>query len=209
MLLGIDHVRTFVGPAGRREAPAYHFVSDAHRQKLRAVAGDHLSAERVLTVRKALATLGDEFGLIRQPPDWKVNVEGEAPPMPFLDLLRAGPLFLPAGQHPTLRADPHVPAFGGPDGELLVQLEQFFNTDRARAAFPPARFPKLYKNGRLPPVPTNLLADYQKEIEEAVGAEKRILLPGENPDPEGIEAVNDVYAKLGRFFNAVVQFPVK
>jgi hypothetical protein len=34
-------------------------------------------------------------------------------------------------------------------------------------------------------------------------------LPGENPDPEGVQAVTDVYGKLERFFTAVVQFEVK
>lgn len=199
-LLAIDHVRTFV--AG--DTSPYHFVSDAHRDKLRAIAGDNPSTERVLSVRTALAKLGDEFGLIRQPPDWKINIEGEAPPMPFLDLLRSGPLFRSAGAHPMLVAEPHIPAFAAADGELLVQLQEFFNTRQARAAFPPAKFAKLYKNGQIPPIPSNL-TDYKKEIEEAVGAEKVVLLPGEKPDPEGVEAVNDVYAKLERFLTAVVQ----
>jgi hypothetical protein len=208
LLLAIDHVRAFVGPAGRGEAPAYHFVSDVHRQKLQAIAGDNPSAKRVLAVRRGLAKLGEEFGLIRQPPDWKVNIEGQAPPMPFLELLRYGPQFLPAGKHPVPFAEPRIPAFAGPDGELLVQLEQFFNTKQARAALPSDKFPKLYQNGRIPPIPTNLF-DYQKQMEEGVAAEMRVLLPGENPDPEGVQAVTDVYGKLERFFTAVVQFEVK
>src|SRR5687768_4860868 len=31
VLLAIDHVRGFVGPAGRGETPAYHFVGGTHR----------------------------------------------------------------------------------------------------------------------------------------------------------------------------------
>lgn len=211
VLLGIDHVRNFVAQAGRGEASAYHFVGSTHREKLKAIAGDNPPAEKVLAVRKALAAIAEEFALLRQPPDWKVEVvekDGTPPPMPFLDLLRSAATFVPLGKHPSLRAEPRIPAFGGPDGELIVQLEQFFNTPQARAALPPARYPKLYKDGRIPPLPTNL-SDYQKEMGEAVAAEIQILLPGENPAPEGVEAVHDVYRKLERFFTAVVQFEVK
>jgi hypothetical protein len=41
----------------------------------------------------------------------------------------------------------------------------------------------------------------------AVGEEVRVLVPNDNP--EGLEAVGDVYAKLERFFTAVVQFEAK
>ena len=184
---------------------------EVHRQKLRAIAGEHPSAEKVLAVRKALAALGEEFGLIRQPPDWKVEVvenDAQPPPMPILELLRSGSTFLPTGKHPILRTEPRIPAFAGPDGELLVQLEQFFNSPQARAALPPTKFPKLYVDGRIPPIPTNL-SDYQKELGEAVAAEMHILLPGETPAPEGVEAVHDVYRKLERFFTTVVQFEPK
>ena len=208
VLVAIDHVRGFVGPAGRGETLAYHFVGSTHREKLRAIAGDSPSPERVLAVRKALAALGEEFGLIRQPPDWKVDIEGEKPPMPFLDLLRSGSQFLPTGKHPALRPEPRIPTFAGPDGELLVHLELFFNTPQARAALPPSKFPQLYVNGRIPPVPTNLDV-YQKEMEAGVAREMDILLPGENPDPEGVKAVNEVYAHLERFFTAVVNFQPK
>jgi hypothetical protein len=210
-LVAIEHVRGFVGPVNRGETLAYHFVGSTHRDKLRAVAADSPSPERVLAVRKALAALGEEFGLIRQPPDWKVSIEetkGEPPPMPFLDLLRSASQFLPLGKHPALRPEPHIPAFAGPDGELLVQLEMFFNTPQARAALPPTKFPKLYVNGRIPPLPTNL-DEYQKDMEEGVGREMRILLPAEDPDQEGIKAVTEVYAHLERFFTAVVRFEAK
>lgn len=207
VLLEIEHVRIHVE---RGELSPYHFVGDAHKQRLRAIAGDHPTAANVLAVRKALAILGDEFARIRQPPDWKVEVTplqkgAEAPRMPFLDLLRSGFTFAPPETHPVLHPEPRVPAFAGPDGELLVQLEQFFNTPQARAALPAARYPKLYVNGRIPPIPTNL-SDYETEMVAAVAAETAILLPDKDPDPEGVEAVRDVYAKLERFFTAVVQF---
>jgi hypothetical protein len=205
VLLDIGHVRAFLGLTGRGESPVYHFVSDAHRPRLAALAGDNPSAERVLAVRKALARLGAEFGLIRQPPDWNVTVEGEAPPMPFLALLRDGHQFLPSGRHPDLRPEPRIPAFSGAEGELLAQLDQYFNGARARAAFPPASFPKLYVQGRIPPIPT-ALAEYRKEIAAGFAEEKTVLLPGNNPDPEGIEAVNDVFGKLDRFLIAVIEF---
>jgi hypothetical protein len=203
ILLGIGQVRSFVGPAGRGEPVAFHFVSDAHRKWLRELAGDDPSAEKVLAVRKALAKLAAEFETIRQPPDWSVTVEGDKPRLPFLDLLREGHQFLPAGQHPDLTADPRIPTFAGADGELLDQLDRFFNGQRARAAFPPAKFPKLYRDGRIPPIPTALL-DYVKEVEEGVLAEKAELV--QVGDPERVEAVNDVYDKLDRFLSAVARF---
>lgn len=209
VLLEIEHVRTLVGLPG--DPPAYHFVGDVHRRQLRAVAGDNPSAETVLAIRRSLAVLGEQFGRIRQTPDWKVEVvekDAQPPPMPFLDLLRSGHTFLPPGRHPTLRAEPRIPTFAAADGELLVQLEQFFNTPQARAALPPAKYPKLYRDGRIPPIPTNLF-DYQKDMEAAVAAEMRILLPGDNPAPEGVENVTDVYSRLERFFTAVVQFDPK
>jgi hypothetical protein len=211
ILLGIDHVTAFVGPPGRGDWSAYHFVGDAHKQKLRAVAGDNPSADKVLAVRRALVTLGEEFALVRKPPDWKIGVVefgADPPPLPYLELLASGSDFLPAGKHPILYGEPRIPAFAGPDGDLLVQLEQFFNTPRARAALPPARFPKLYRDGRIPPIPANL-SDYQKAMEEDVAAEMRVLLPEANPHPMKVQSLNDVYGKLERFFTAVVQFEPK
>jgi hypothetical protein len=206
-LYTIDHVHELI--AG--EPGPYHFVGPTHREKLKAIAGEKPTPERVLAVRRALAALSGEFALIRQAPDWKIDVQekdASPPPMPYLDLLRSASEFLPAERHPELWAEPHVPAFAAGDGELLVQLEQFFNTPRAKAAFPPARFQKVYVNGRVPAVPTNLF-DYKPQIEEAVGQEIRILLPGENPHPEMAEAVRDVFGRLQRFFTAVVTFEEK
>jgi hypothetical protein len=213
VLLGIDHVRAFVGPAGRGEAPAYHFVGDVHRQKLRAIAGDSPSADRVVAARKALAKLADEFHLIRQPPDWKVDVTplqkgAEVPRLEFLGLLRSASEFRPVGDHPALWAEPRLPTFAGPDGELLVQLEQFFNTAQARAALPAAKFPKLYQDGRIPPIPTNVF-DYQKDLGAAVGEELRVIVPDATANPEMEADVREVYLKLERFFTAVVQFDPK
>jgi hypothetical protein len=204
-LLEIGHVQAFLAPALWGEARPFHFVGDAHKARLRAVAGDNPSPEQVLAVRKALARLGAEFALIRQPPDWRVTIEGEAPPLPFLDLLREGPRFLPYTRHPELQPEPLVPAFSGADAELLAQLDLFFNGARARAAFPPDKFPKLYVHGRIPPIPT-ALGEYTKEIDAACQIEMFTLLPVANPDPEGLENVNDVYSKLDRFLTAVIEF---
>jgi len=203
ILLEIGFVRTFVAAAKRGEPAAYHFVSEAHRARLREIAGDDPSPEKVLAVRKALAILADEFETIRVPQDWSVKVEGEKARIPLLEWLRNAQEFLPAGQHPNLVAEPRIPAFAGADGELLDQLDRYFNGERARAAFPPAKFPKLYRDGRIPPIPT-ALQEYTKEIEEAVLAEKAELV--QVGDPERIEAVNDVYARLNRFLSAVIRF---
>jgi hypothetical protein len=204
-LFEIEHVRQFASLAPRGEASPYHFVSGEQKARLAAIAGENPSAERVVALRKALAKLADEFERIRQPPDWNVNVEGEAPPMPFLELLREGHQFLPAGTHPELRPDPRIPAFAPADAELLAQLDRFFNGARARAAFPPGKFPRLYVNGRIPSIPT-ALDEYRKQVAVAIGAEMTILTPEENPDPGKVEAIDDTYGKLGRFLEAVAEF---
>lgn len=204
-LTAIAHVRSFLRAAGRGEPPAYHFVGSGHRARLEAVAGPRPTPERVLAVRKGLAKVGAAFGAIREAPDWGVKIEGTPPPLPFLELLREAHQFRPAVDHPDLRPDPRVPTFAAADAELLAQLDQYLNTPTARAAFPPARYPKLYKAGRIPPLPTALL-EYKTPVGESVGEEKGYLLPGADPDPEAVEAVNDVYARLERFFSAVVSF---
>ncbi|HKB03124.1 MAG TPA: hypothetical protein VKD90_12940 [Gemmataceae bacterium] len=204
-LLAIGHVQRFVGSAARGEASAFHFVDAEHRARLAALAGEHPSPDRVFAVRRALARLATEFGMIRQPPDWHREVMGEPPPMPFLDFLEDGSRFLPTSRHPELRPDPRVPAFAAPDAELLAHLELYFNGARARAALPADRFPRLYVNGRIPSIPRTLV-EYTKEIAAGIDVEKLILVPGENPDPEAVEAVNETFGLLDRFFTAIVQF---
>lgn len=203
VLLDIEHVRIFL--AARGEGMAYHFVSEEHRSRLKQIAGDRPSPQKVLAVRQSLALLGSEFASLRQPPEFKLKVEGASPPsMPFLAILRDSHQFMP-GQQPVQRDKARIPSFSSADGELLVQLEQFFNSNLIVKALPVSKYPKLYRNGRMPALPANLV-DYKNEIGEAVMDEKRLLLPGETPDPEGVEAVNEVYAKLEGFFSAVVSF---
>jgi hypothetical protein len=207
-LLEIGYVREFVGIARRGQGNPFHFVSTAHRDRLSAIAGENPKPERVLAVRKALADLAAELELIRQPPDWSIKIEGEPTPMPYLDLLREGYEFLPVGKHPVLRGDPRIPAFVAGDGELLEQLDRFFNGERARTAFPPAKFPKLYVDGRIPPIPT-AMASYREQIDEGEIREMRIILPAKDPEPDAVEAVNDVYAKLDRFLDAIGAFKIE
>lgn len=203
LLLDIGHARAFL--AERGEGMAYHFVNEEHRTRLRLVAGNRPAPEKVLAVRLALAQIGNEFASLRQPPEFRLKVEGASPPaMPFLAILRDSHLFLP-GQQPIQRDQPRIPAFSSADAELLVQLEQFFNSELIAKALPATKYPKLYRNGRIPALPASLM-EYKNEIGEAVLEEKRLLLPGEKPDPEGIEAVNEVYSKLERFFSAIVSF---
>ncbi len=203
LLLDIGHVRAFL--AGQGEGMAYHFVSEEHRSRLKQIAGDRPSPQKVLAVRQALLVMGNEFASLREPPEFKLKIEGASPPaMPFLAILRDSHLFRP-GQQPIQRGEPRIPAFSSADAGLLVQLEQFFNCELLAKAFPATKYPKLYRNGRIPALPANLM-DYQSAIVEAVLEEKRLLLPGETPDPEGVEAVNEVYLKLERFFSAIVSF---
>jgi hypothetical protein len=205
LLLDIEHVWAFVGAAARGEPDPYHFVARDQRARLIELAGESPSPEEVLAVRRALARLGADFEVMRQPPDWTVKVEGEPVAMPFLDLLREAHEFMPVTKHPPLRPDPRIPAFAGTDAELLAHLEQFFNTPRARAAFPSAKFPNLYRDGRIPPIPT-ALSEYRPLIRAGIAAEKRLLLPSADPDEEAVEAVDDVFDKLERFFAAIEMF---
>lgn len=203
-LIQIAHSREFLNARGK--GMAYHFVSSDHRDRLRVIAGDRPTPERVLAIRKALASVAEGFGVIRQPPDWSVKVQGGTPPpMPFLELLRDTHEQFPTSTLPELRANPRVPAFSGSDGELLVQLERFFNSPIAKAAFPPSRFGKLYQNGRIPPIPT-MIVDEREKLGEAVVAEQRILLPEDERDPDSVQALNEVYARLERFLSAIANF---
>ena len=58
---------------------------------------------------------------------------------------------------------------------------------------------------RIPAIPT-ALAEYKAEIGAGINAEKSILLPGEDPDPEAVQAVNETFGLLDRFFTAVMRF---
>lgn len=204
VLLEIGHVQLLV--ANRGEGMAYHFVGAEHHARLRAVAGDHPSAERVIAIRKGLAQIAAGFELVCQPPDWSIKIEGEgSPPLPLLNVLSETHRFFPANEHLSLRMNPRVPAFSATDAELLAQLDRFWNGANVRAALPPARFAKLYRNGRIPPIPS-AIGDYQEEFGAAVVAEQRILLPEEQPDPEGVQALNEVYGRLEQFLSAIVTF---
>jgi hypothetical protein len=205
VLLDIEHVRAFLAPASRGEASPFHFVGDAEKARLMALAGDDLTSKQVLAVRDSLARLAAEFDLIRQPPDWKITIEGEPLPLPFLELLRDAHQFLPYSRHPELRASPRIPAFAGADAELLAQLDQFFNGARARAALPPDKFPKLYVNGRIPPVPT-AIDEYRGPIAAAIKAEMTSLIELFNKDAGLADEITETYDKLGRFFEAVAAF---
>jgi hypothetical protein len=203
-LLAIRHLQQFI--ADRDEGMAFHFVGAEHRNRLRLLAGDHLSPERVIAIRESLAYVAQGFAAICQPPDWSLEVEGDSPPpLPILDLLRDAHRAFPTSELQSLRANPRVPAFSGGDGELLVELDQFFNGPNAKAAFSASRFPNLYVNGRIPAIPT-AIAEYKKEIADAVLAERRILLPGDPPDPDGVQALNEVYGRLELLLSAIAAF---
>lgn len=203
-LLQIEHFRQFVTHRG--EGMAYHFIDVENRNRLRIIAGDQPTPQKVLEIRKALANVAEGFATMREPPDWTLKVEGDSPPpMPFLQMLEDTPRAFSTHELPTLRPNPRVPAFSAADGELLAQLEQFFNGPNARAIFPPSKFAHLYQNGRIPAIPY-MIAEYHKEIGEAVLAEKRILLPEDQADKESLEALNEVYARLEHFLSAIAGF---
>lgn len=201
VLLEIGHVREFVAVTARGEVLPYHFLSEGDRDRLRSLVGDEPSAERILAVREALSNLGAEFGVIRQPPDWNVKIEGEKPPMPFLDLMGDASRLRTAAGHPAILGGAKVPAFSAPEVELIAVLDDFFNRPAARAAFPAATFPLLYRNGRLPPVPD--LGLYKEAIQNGIRIEKLVLLPGEKTDPDQVEAIDEIFGRLERFFEAV------
>jgi hypothetical protein len=203
-LLEIGHLQLFI--AERGEGMAYHFVGAEHHARLRAIAGDRPSAERVLAIRKGLAQIAAGFEIVCQPPDWSIKIEGEgAPPLPLLNLLSETHRSFPSGEHLSLRANPRLPAFSATDAELLIQLDRFWNSATVRAALPPDRFAKLYRNGRIPPIPT-AIGDYQEEFGAVVLTEQRILLPEEQRDAEGVQALNEVYGRLEPFLSAIVTF---
>ena len=206
VLLDIEAVAAFVGSAGRGEPVMFAFVAADRRSHLESLVGKEPNSARILAVRTALAEFATVFQTIRAAPDWKVTVEGEKPPMPFLDLLREAHSFLPESRIPSLWTDPKVPTFAGPEGELLAQLDQFFNGEKAKAAFPIAQFPKMYRDGRIPPIPTAIV-EYRAQILEGIAAEKVILLPADDSEKaRALESLNIVYDRLARFFEAVESF---
>ena len=203
VLLEITPVGRFVTAASHGEADAYAFVPADQRPALKVYAGPNPTAAQVLKMRRDLVTLAGEFELLRQKPDWNVEVKGEPPAMPMLEMLREGYEFMPYAKHPALRPKPAVPAFSPADAELLAQLEEYFNGARAKAAFPTGRV-----NGRLPAIPTGL-AEHQKEIQAVIADEKKMLLPtekGKQPPQEAIDAVDEVFGKLEQFLTTVATF---
>jgi hypothetical protein len=150
ILLEIGHVRDFVEATGRGELRPYHFLTEGDCDRLRAIVGPEPTAARVLAVREALADIGTAFAVIRRRPDWSLNIEGEAPPIPFLTMMADASEFRP-GYHPEIAGGAKVPAFTAADVELVTLLDEFFNRPAARTAFPEKKFPTLYRNGRLPP----------------------------------------------------------
>ncbi|WP_020470546.1 hypothetical protein [Zavarzinella formosa] len=206
-LLAIGHVANFVKTAANGKARAYAFVTAEERAILEVYAGENPSATSVLRLRKSLAELAAEFEVLRQKPDWSVEVTGEEKvAMPMLDMLREGYEFMPFSKHPALRKNPLIPAFASADAELLAQLKVYFNGARAKAAFPVAKFSNAYVKGELPAIPVGL-DPYRKTAQTAIDGEKKMLLPGDKEPPaEAVEAVDDVYRKLERFLDVVGKF---
>jgi hypothetical protein len=203
-LLDIDHTRRFVEVSTIDPLPIYHFVGDTKSGALRTLMGENATPEQVLKVQKALGKLSIEFETFRETPDWKVEVEekdGAQVKLPFLDLLRSASEFMPANQHPSLRAEPKLPIFAGTDAELLSQLDRFFNSPRGLAAFPKSKFPNIYQGDRIQPIPP--LSHYRPQIIAGLVEDKKLLLPEKNVRPEGVEAVEEVFSKLEQFFQAI------
>lgn len=203
VLLEIECVASLVDATNLGEPRPFDFLSAEQAARLKIFVGDKPSATRVNVFRANLAKLAAVFGEVRRPPDWNVKIEGDKPPMPFLDLLRAASEFMPHGSHPRLYASPVVPTFCALDAELLEHLERYFNTPAMKAAFPEDRFPKLYANGRISALPW-ALAEYRTEILRGINQEKAILLPGKTPDPEQAEAVDEIFARLLELFDATI-----
>jgi hypothetical protein len=199
-LLDIGHVRDFVVAIGRGEARPFHFLSQEDCKRLRGVVGDQPSAERVLAVKRALAEVGATFAVIRSETDWNVKIEGEEPPIPFLNLMSEASQFRP-GHHPDVFGGAKVPAFTAAEAELLTYLDEFFNLPAAREAFPAKTYPLLYRDGRLPPLPN--LDTYKREIQDGIKSEKLILLPGAKTTAEQVAEVDAIFDRLERFFEAV------
>jgi hypothetical protein len=201
-VLEIGHVHDFVAATGHGEVLPFHFLSEGDRGRVRAIVGDRPTADRVLALKQALAEIGATFAIIRREPDWNVKIEGEAPPMPYLNLMSEASQFRP-GYHPELPGGAKVPAFTAAEVELVTYLDEFFNLPAAREAFPAKKFPLLYRGARLTPLPD--LAKYKPEILDGIKVEKLILLPGEKTTDEQVAEVDEIFGRLERFFQAVAE----
>ena len=199
-LLEIGHVREFVAATARGEVRPFHFLSEGDCDRLQPLVGDRPTADRALTVKQALADVGATFAVIRRETDCNVKIEGEAPAMPFLNLMSEASQFR-LGSHPELPGGAKVPAFTPAEVELLTFLDEFFNLSAAREAFPATKFPLLYRYGRLPSLPD--LDRYKPEILDGIRIEKLILLPGEKTTDEQIAEIDEIFGRLEQFFQAV------
>ncbi len=200
-VLEIGHVHDFVAATGRGEVLPFHFLSEGGRGRVRAIVGDRPTADRVLALKQALAEIGATFAVIRREPDWNVKIEGEAPSMPFLNLMAEASQFHPE-YHPDLPGGAKVPAFSVAEIELLAYLDEFFNLPAAREAFPAKKFPLLYRDGRLRTLPD--LAKYKPEILDGIKVEKLILL-GDQATDENVATIDEIFGRLERFFQAVAE----
>lgn len=205
-LLQIEFVGEFVTNASLGKTEVFAFLTPEEQIPLKALLGPKPTPTEVRNFRSHLAALASEFNKLRQKPDWNVEVSGEEKvDLPMLDMLREGYEFLPADQHPVLKLNPTLGVFTRADAEMVLQLDRYFNGPRAKAAFPPSRFSRVYTGNHMATIPMGLI-EYAKEIQTAIDAEKKMLLPGEKPPQKAIEAVNDVFANLERFLSVVYGF---
>lgn len=207
LLLQIGFIGKLIRDGATNRANPFAFVTSEQQAELEALAGQKPSAETVLKIRRELVFFAHEFDVLRQAPDWKVEVSGEEKvALPLLDMLREAFEFMPAIQHPNLRDKPVIPVFSPAEGELLIQLRQYFNGARAKEAFPSSAYPNAYLDRKLPAIPRGL-SEYRRQINRAITAEKKIILPDvKGARPDHIEAVDEIYRRLERFLDAIEQF---
>jgi hypothetical protein len=203
-LMEVAHANEFAKTAGVVDAAAYHFVSEGQRKHFTMAFTAFPKPERVLQARKELSPLSELFYQLRLKPDWNIEIESkdekEITKLPMIEFIASGFNLFAETKIIRLSGDGKFPAFSGIEGELLEQLEAYFNSPKAREAFPQNLFPKLYVDGRMAALPNFEPAD-REMVRKRIAHEKSNIHPTD--PPEMVAEVKKIFDRLEDLLNAI------
>jgi hypothetical protein len=141
-------------------------LSDKYRPVMQELAGDEPTREQVLKIRIALGgVLKDWDELRKQAAQVPTTGDTSLVWLEFLQRSRGDDL-----RRVVLPRDPVMPFFGDREGALVQNFEVWLNSGPARSAFSPERYRRLYRRGKISPLPTEL-AGYKQLWTEDIESE--------------------------------------